>query len=107
MPIRTSDLDEQLHRYLFEGSAYVTAGIAALGKEDVDTIIRTIAVYQEFCDANSSYVGERSFGMIEAMGRTILFKVEYFDSRRRFVSSDPEDPDHTEKVLTIMLASEF
>lgn len=109
MPIRTCDLDDQLNKYLFKGSAYLTAGVAALGKENIERIIRTIAIYQEFCDANSSWAGERNLGMIDATGTglTVFWKVEYFDKDRRFVSSDPDNPDETEKVLTIMLAREF
>jgi Protein of unknown function (DUF3768) len=37
----------------------------------------------------------------------VFFKVEYFDLIRGMHSPDPADPSVTERVMTIMLASEY
>jgi site-specific DNA recombinase len=60
--------------------------IAALGPEAVARIVKTIAVYDDFCQANDPY-GEHDFGSFEADGQLILFKIDYFDKAR--ASSQP------------------
>ena len=45
----------------------MTAGIAALGGETVARIVKTIAVYGNFCHANDPYE-EHDFGSFEVDG---------------------------------------
>ena len=84
----------------------MTPGIAALGPEAVDRIIKAIAVFDDFCHANDPYE-EHDFGSFEADGHTIFFKIDYFDNDLRPHSPDPGDPDVTKRVITIMLAEEY
>jgi len=103
--IRT--LNDDLRQNLTTGTALLTAGIAALGAEAVGWIVKTIAVYDDFCHANDPYE-EHDFGSFEVDGRTIFFKIDYFDkSSRSHHSPDPSDPSITERVMTIMLAEEY
>ena len=51
--IRT--LNDELRQNLTTGTALLTAGIAALGAEAVARIVKTIAVYDDFCHANDPY----------------------------------------------------
>ena len=82
------------------------AGVAALGAEAVARIVKTIAVYDDFCHANDPYE-EHDFGSFEVDGQTIFFKIDYFDKALAFHSPDPADPSVTERVITIMLAEEY
>ena len=66
----------------------ITPGVAALGQAAVARIIKTIAVFDDFCQANDPY-GEHDFGAFEAEGHTIFFKVDYFDSELTHYSPDP------------------
>ena len=66
-------------RTLTGGRAVITPGVAALGQAAVARIIKTIAVFDDFCQANDPYE-EHDFGAFEAEGHTIFFKVDYFDS---------------------------
>ena len=71
-------LNDDLRQHLIGGGAVITPGIAALGQEAVDRIVKTIAGYDGFCHANDPY-GEHDFGSFEAEGKTIFFKIDYFD----------------------------
>src|SRR5689334_6292029 len=100
---RIRALNDELRRNLPVGYAVMTAGIAALGPEAVARIVKTIAVYDDFCHANDPYQ-EHDFGSFEADGHTIFFKIDYFDKDLNAHSPDASDPSVTERVITIMLA---
>jgi len=99
-------LNDELRQNLSTGTALMTAGVAALGAETVARIVKTIAVYDDFCHANDPYE-EHDFGSFEADGHTILFKIDYLDKALTAHSPDPSDPSVTERVITIMLADEY
>jgi hypothetical protein len=103
---RIRALNDELRENLAGGVAVMTPGIAALGKEAVDRIIKTIAVFDDFCQANDPYE-EHDFGSFEAEGHTIFFKIEYFDRNLKYLSPDPSDPVVTVRVITVMLAEEY
>ena len=102
--IRT--LNDELRQNLTIGTALITAGIAALGAEAVARIVKTIAVYDDFCHANDPHE-EHDFGSFEVDGHAIFFKIDYYDKSRSYHSPDPSDPSLTERVITIMLAEEY
>ena len=84
----------------------MTPGIAALGPEAVERIVKTIAVFDDFCHANDPHE-EHDFGSFKAEGAAILFKIDYYDKSLTGHSPDPSDPTVTERVITIMLAEEY
>ena len=98
-------LNDDLRKYLIGGGAVITPGIAALGREAVDRIVKTIAVF-DFCHANDPYE-EHDFGSFEAEGEKVFFKIDYYDRTLTHHSPDPADPKVTERVITIMLADEY
>ena len=102
--IRT--LNDELRQNLGAGTALITAGVAALGAEAVARIVKTIAVYDDFCHANDPYE-EHDFGSFEVDGHRLFFKIDYYDKSRSYHSPDPSDPSLTERVITIMLAEEY
>jgi Protein of unknown function (DUF3768) len=99
-------LNDDLRKYLIGGGAVITPGIAALGQEAVDRIVKTISVFDDFCHANDPYE-EHDFGSFEAEGEKIFFKIDYYDRALTHHSPDPADPAVTERVITIMLADEY
>ena len=99
-------LNDELRQNFTVGTALITAGVAALGAEAVARIVKTIAVYDDFCHANDPYE-EHDFGSFEVDGQTIFFKIDYFDKALASHSPDPADPSVTERVITIMLAEEY
>jgi Protein of unknown function (DUF3768) len=103
---RIRALNDELRRNLPNGHAVMTTGIAALGPEAVARIVKTIAVYDDFCHANDPH-GEHDFGSFEADGKVIFFKIDYLDKALNAHSPDPSDPSVTERVITVMLAEEY
>ena len=103
---RIRALNDELRQYLLGGLAVITPGVAALGQQAVDRIVKTIAVYDDFCHANDPHE-EHDFGSFEADGQTIFFKIDYFDKSLTYHSPDPSDTSVTERVITIMLADEY
>lgn len=102
--IRT--LNDDLRQHLVGGMAVITPGIAALGQEAVERIIKTIAVYDDFCHANDPDE-EHDFGAFDADGHRVFFKIDYYDKTLTYHSPDASDASVTERVITIMLAEEY
>jgi Protein of unknown function (DUF3768) len=99
-------LNDAVRHNLTVGTAFITAGVAALGAEAVARIVKTIAVFDDFCHANDPYE-EHDFGSFDVDGQTIFFKIDYYDRALTSYSPDPTDPSVTERVITIMLAEEY
>jgi hypothetical protein len=103
---RIRALNDELRQNFAEGLAVMTPGIAALGAEAVARIVKTIAVFDDFCHANDPHE-EHDFGGFDADGHTILFKIDYYDESLSYHSPDPANPSVTKRVITIMLAEEY
>jgi hypothetical protein len=100
---RISALNDQLRQNLATGVAVMTPGVAALGEEATARIIKTIAVFDDFCHANDPHE-EHDFGSFEAEGQTIFFKIDLYEEPD--VKGANGEPIVT-RVLTIMLANEY
>jgi hypothetical protein len=103
---RIRALNDELRQHLIGGLAVITPGVAALGQEAVERIVKTIAVFDNFCHENDPYE-EHDFGSFDVDGHEILFKIGYYDHSLTHHSPDPADPSVTERVITIMLAEEY
>jgi hypothetical protein len=103
---RIRALNDELRQNFAAGIAVMTPGVAALGAEAVERIVKTIAVFDDFCHANDPHE-EHDFGSFEADGHMIYFKIDYFDQSMSMHSPDPADPSVTKRVITIMLAEEY
>jgi uncharacterized protein DUF3768 len=103
---RICALNDRLRQDLSTGLAVMTPGIAALGPDAVDRIVKTVSVYDDFCHANDPHE-EHDFGAFDAEGQRIFFKIDYYDNSLSAHSPDPADPSVTRRVITIMLANEY
>ena len=103
---RIAALNDELRQNFSKGLAVMTPGIAALGPEAVERIVKTIGVFDDFCHANDPHQ-EHDFGAFEAEGQRVFFKIDYFDESLSYHSPDPADPSVTKRVITIMLAEEY
>ncbi len=100
---RIRALNDELRRNLPDGHAVMTTGVAALGPKVVARIIKTIAVYDDFCHANDPYE-EHDFGSFEADGNLIFFKIDLYEEPE---VKDSNGEPVVNRVLTIMLADEY
>jgi Protein of unknown function (DUF3768) len=103
---RIRELNDKLRQHLTGGMALITPGVAALGQESVDRIIKTVATFDDFCHANDPHE-EHDFGAFEVDGEKLFFKIDYYDQDLECHSPDPSDPKVTRRVITLMLASEY
>jgi hypothetical protein len=103
---RIRALNDELRKHLIGGLEMITPGVAALGQEAVERIVKTVAVFGDFCEANDPY-GEHDFGAFELDGQRLFFKIDYYDTNLTYASPDPSNPGVTERVITIMLADEY
>jgi Protein of unknown function (DUF3768) len=97
------DLNDELRRHLLSGGAVITPGVAALGQEALDRIVQTIAVFDDFCEANNPYE-EHDFEAFEVEGKTIFFKIDLYEEPD---VKDSNGEPVVNRVLTIMLADEY
>ncbi len=110
---RIRALNDDLRKNLATGIAVITPGIAALGQDAVERIVKTIAVFDDFCHANDPHQ-EHDFGSFNVEGETIFFKIDYYDCSLEYHSPDPEDPvgypardhfDARQRILSVMPSS--
>ncbi len=107
--------NDQFRTTLVGGAVLMTAGIVALGEDAQARVLAAVRAFQDFTDDNDPW-GEHDFGALDIdLGTSgqpttrekVFFKIDYFDLTRARHSSDPADPAKTERVMTIMLATEY
>ena len=74
--------------------------------EQIGSIFQDIKSFDNFTEGDDPY-GERDFGSLKRKGRTIFWKIDYYDNDMKYHSPDNTDPEKTKRVLTVMLASEY
>ena len=103
---RIRALNDDLRKNLLAGRAVITTGIAALGPEAVARLVKTIAVFDDFCHANDPHE-EHDFGSFTFDEVDVIFKIDYFDKDLNCHSPNPADPAVTTRVITLMRADEY
>lgn len=89
-----------------EGQLVVTRGFMALPWEVQFEITEEIQSYDSFTEDNDPY-GWHDFGSITCKGHKIFWKIDLYDVNYEMGSPEPENPEVTRRVLTIMLAEEY
>lgn len=88
------------------GKLMLTHGVANMENGFSDKAIKAVQEFKDFEKGNDPY-GEHDFISVEVDGETVFAKIEYYDRTLQYGSPDPEDPEVTTRVLTIMLAEEY
>lgn len=100
------ELNDNFRKTLTGGQVLLTTGIAALGSEAVQRVVKAITVFDDFCNENDPF-SEHDFGALDVDGQKVFFKIDYYDKSFTYGSPDPSDPSVTQRVITLMLASEY
>lgn len=99
-------LNDQLRDTATGGTIMVTQGVLAISGYNSLELAEALAAYDAF-DAENDPHGERDFGDLTLWGQDLFWKVDYYDIDLKFGSDDPANPDKTQRVLTVMLTSEW
>ena len=103
---RIRELNDSLRGTLSGGEVFFTRGIDALPIYERAFILDRVCAFDDFSEDNDPW-GEHDCGSFEHDGKTIFWKIDYYDLFRRNASLDPSDPALTRRVLTVMLAEEY
>jgi hypothetical protein len=103
---RICALNDELRRFGRGGRIMITAGIQALGTEGAARVLAAVAGFDAFTADNDPY-GEHDCAILTVDGVRLMFKIDYYDRSLTYHSPDPSDPTVTERVMTVMLASEY
>ena len=104
--VRIRRLNDGLRTTGNGGQMVVTNGIASQPPETAHAIYQAIESFTGFTEDNDPW-GEHDCASLTVDGVRVIWKIDYYDRSRQFLSADPTDPKQTVRVLTIMLAEEY
>ena len=99
-------LNDNLRKSFIGGRVILTQGINVKTPRDIARILAKVRNFNNFTKANDPY-NEHDFGSFNYKGEKIYWKIDYYDKSYQFYSEDPSNPDITNRVMTVMLASEY
>ena len=103
---RIRALNDRFRTSFIGGRVVVTEGVLALGPDAVSAIREKVEAFSAFDAGNDPY-GEHDFAAVEHDGERVFWKIDYYNKTMDGHSLDPSDPAQTQRVMTIMLASEY
>ena len=103
---RIRDLNDQFRRTGQGGRQVITPGIQAMGLIAILSLRQQVAAFDAFTEDNDPY-GEHDFGSLKFLGKTVFWKIDYYNRTFTEGSPNPADPEVTTRVLTVLLASEY
>nr|WP_255617237.1 DUF3768 domain-containing protein [Aurantimonas sp. VKM B-3413] len=100
-------MNDLLRTAFIGGRILVTPGISALSADVQRDVLARVRGFSTFSAANDPH-GEHDFGSFDVKGAgKVFWKIDYYDAAFEGHSPDVADPAVTNRVLTIMLASEY
>jgi hypothetical protein len=103
---RVRALNDELRRFRRGGRIMITPGIQALGDGAVARVLTAVAAFDAFTNDNDPY-GEHDCAIVPVNDIQVLFKIDYYDRDLVYHSPDPGDPAVTQRIMVVMLASEY
>lgn len=94
--------------YRIPGKLVWTSNLGSVGDDFVGNAIKAVGEHTTF-DEDNDPEGYHDFGAIDVEETKIFFKIDLYElgSDFRYGSEFPDDPRKTDRVLTIMLASDW
>jgi hypothetical protein len=106
MDTRIRELNDAFRTTFLGGRVMATAGVAALPDDVRAELFAKVRSFTGFNEENDPH-GEHDFGGVEQAGGKFFWKIDYYDPSLENGSENPEDPEVTTRVLTIMRAEEY
>lgn len=101
-----TQMNDQLRQRGFGGKIMITQGVRGLKAYNPVMLAAALATYDGF-DLDNDPHGERDLGDLQLFGADLLWKIDCYDKQLQYGSPDPADASVTERVLTVMLISEY
>jgi hypothetical protein len=91
-----------------QNSVVITQGVYGFCRNPANTVdlLQMVQDYDDFSEDNDPY-DEHDFGSFTWSGKSLYFKIDYYDLNYEYASEDASNPDITRRVLTILLAEEY
>ena len=99
-------LNDSFRRTFIGGDVVLTRGIRMKSEKEVAEILERVRTFKDFTPANNPY-SENDSASFDYKGERIIWKIDYYDKNYRYMSENPADPTITNRLLTIMTASEY
>ena len=100
-------LNDELRTTFQGGDILMTKGVAALSNATRVAVMTAIQSFDDFSEDNDPYK-EHDFGAVEHEGERFFWKIDYYNKFNPDEGSyDPADPVVTNRVMTVMQASEY
>lgn len=111
---KIAHLNDQLRKQHFghgHGKTVLTQGVSSLNRNDLKRCLKAVRNFDSFDEENDPY-GEHDFGVVEVElcdgeKEVINFKIDYYDSEMEVHSENNSNNNVTNRVMTIMFASEY
>jgi hypothetical protein len=103
--IRIRELNDAFRTTLRGGKVAMSDRVAAIPPEIVGKAIVMVAAFDAFTPDDDP-LGEHDCGSFQLYGWTFVFRIDCYDKNLEFQSDDPSNPEHTTRVLTLLLAED-
>jgi len=99
-------LNDSLRTTGMGGTCVMTQGVMHMGDDIISKVMQQIISFDNFTADNDPY-GEHDFGSVTHQGQTYFWKIDYYDHSYTCHSPDATDASVTNRVMTVMLNSEY
>jgi hypothetical protein len=101
-----AELNDKFRRTFSGGKVVLTLGISCLPEPLRLQILQAVRDFVDFDEGDDPY-GEHDFGAFEYEGRSIFWKIDYYNTDLTAGAENPAAAATTTRVLTVMLADEY
>lgn len=101
-----AELNDALRTEFQWGQVLMTRSVAALREDIKAQVVFAVQSFDDFTPDNDPY-GEHDFWKVVVNGESFFWKVDYYNQDMTAGSENPADPNITQRVMTIMEASEY